>query len=55
MKIKSEYEGLDGAMVWEKVVEYVKGHEDEIFTKTGDFRKSYLIDPEKIKNIFVDR
>ena len=40
---------------WEKVVEYVKDNEDEIFTKTGDFRKSYLIDPEKIKNIFVDR
>ena len=24
MKIKSEDEGLDGAMVWEKVVEYVR-------------------------------
>lgn len=32
---------------WKKVIEYVKNHENEIFTKTGDFRKKMLIDPLK--------
>lgn len=36
---------------WQKVVEFVKAHEDKIFTKSGDFRKKYLIDLEKIRKI----
>ena len=39
---------------WEKVVKYVTDHEDEIFTQEGDFRKTFLIDPSKIENIFSD-
>lgn len=34
MKIRNEYRHLDGAMAWEMVVEYVKGHK-EITTVTG--------------------
>lgn len=34
MKIKDEYKDFDGAMAWEVVVEYVKGHK-EITTVTG--------------------
>lgn len=36
---------------WEKVVDFVKAHENEIFTKTGDFRKKHLIDLKKIRKI----
>lgn len=34
MKVKSEYIGLDGQQIWEKVVEYAKVHR-EITTVTG--------------------
>lgn len=39
----------DGEM-WEKFVKYVKDHENDFFTKSGDFKKDFLIDPNKIIN-----
>lgn len=33
---------------WKKVVEYVKQNENLFFTKTGDFRKKFLVSIEKI-------
>ena len=52
--------------LWSRIVEYVKAHESEIFTKTGDFRKglynsevsdfidslaSYVVDPDDTPTI----
>lgn len=34
MKIRNEFKDINGAMAWEVVVEYVKGHK-EITTVTG--------------------
>ena len=38
---------------WQKVVDFVKEHKNEIFTKSGDFRKKYLIDLNDIKKIIT--
>lgn len=34
--------------IWNKIVEYTKSHEEEIFCKNGNFKRGLIIDPTKI-------
>lgn len=36
---------------YNKIVEYVKVNADKFFTKTGDFRKKFLVSDEEIKEL----
>lgn len=36
---------------YNKIVEYVKANSDKFFTKTGDFRKKFLVSDEEIKGL----
>lgn len=35
--------------IYDKFVEYVKNNEEKFFTKTGDYRKKYLVNIDDIK------
>lgn len=36
---------------YDKIVEYVKANPEKFFTKTGDFRKKFLVSDEEIKGL----